>query len=67
MFLDNDNKDYSNFLAYFDNELSDLQYLDEVEKIIKKYDIVQNEDEFISSIEINCLYIINYVNSLAFK
>lgn len=60
----NDFIDSSEFSMFSEEELRNMKYLDEIELLINKYALSQNDYSLIDSSEKNNLYVINYINLL---
>lgn len=53
-----------NFALYTKQELEQQVYIDEIESIVSKYNILENENQLISSTQKSYLHIINYLLEL---
>lgn len=59
-----DGNEITTFSIFSQKELHNQEYISKIDEIIEKYNILENENHFISSKEKNHLYIINYALSL---
>jgi hypothetical protein len=56
--------DSSTFSLFSKKEIEQQKYIDEINIIVEKYNILENENQLISSVEKTFLYLINYVITL---
>ena len=64
------NKDLVNssiFSLYTGQELEQRDFIKQIDFILEKYSILENDNQLISSIEKNILYTINYIETLSIK
>ena len=64
MIDDQNSKNSSTFSLFSKKELEHQTYINEVNLLVEKYNILENENQLIGSTDKNFLYLIDYINSL---
>ncbi|QKF65769.1 hypothetical protein AVENP_0189 [Arcobacter venerupis] len=67
MISNKDSSDSPAFTFYTQKELEQKDSIKQIDLILEKYNILENDNQLISSFEKNILYIINYIESLFIK
>jgi GGDEF domain-containing protein len=67
MIINKEALDNSDFMLYSSEEVKEEEYINEVNELIKKYDISANNDELIQSDENKFIAIINYSSNLYYQ
>jgi len=67
MIIDDDSKNSPTFSFFTNEELEQKDCMEQIDLILEKYNILENDNQLISSIEKNILYIINYIETLSIK
>ena len=67
MIIDEDSKNSSSFSFYTHKELEEKDCIKQIDFILEKYNILENDNQLIGSLEKNILYIINYIETLSIK
>jgi hypothetical protein len=67
MISNKDSSDSPAFTFYTQKELEQKDSIKQIDLILEKYNILENDNQLISSFEKNVLYIINYIESLFIK
>ena len=58
MLIDEDSTNSSTFSLYTEKEIEQKDYIKQIDLILEKYNILENDNQLISSIEKNILYIL---------
>jgi hypothetical protein len=67
MIIDDDSKNSPSFSFFTNEELEQKDCIKQIDLILEKYNILENDNQLIGSIEKNVLYTINYIETLSTK
>ena len=67
MLIDEDSTNSSTFSLYTEKEIEQKDYIKQIDLILEKYNILENDNQLISSIEKNILYTVNYIETLSIR
>ena len=67
MIIDEDSTNSSTFSLYTVKEIEQKDYIKQIDLILEKYNILENDNQLISSIEKNILYTVNYIETLSIR
>jgi GGDEF domain-containing protein len=67
MIINKEALDNSDFMIYSNEEIREEEYINEIDKLIEKYDINANNDELIQSDENKFIAIVNYSSNLYYQ
>ena len=67
MIIDKNSINSTSFSFYTNKELEQQDCIKQIDFILEKYNILENDNQLISSIEKNILYTINYIETLSIK
>lgn len=67
MIIDKNSINSTSFSFYTNKELEQQDCIKQIEFILEKYNILENDNQLIGSIEKNILYTINYIENLSIK
>ncbi len=67
MLIDEDSTNSTTFSLYTAKEIEQRNCIKQIDLILEKYNILENDNQLISSIEKNILYTVNYVETLSIK
>jgi hypothetical protein len=67
MIIDDDSKNAPSFSFFTNEELEQKDCIKQIDLILEKYNILENDNQLIGSIEKNVLYTINYIETLSTK
>jgi hypothetical protein len=67
MIIDDDSKNSPSFSFFTNEELEQKDCIKQIDLILEKYNILENDNQLISSIEKNVLYTINFIETLSTK
>ena len=67
MLIDEDSTNSSTFSLYTEKEIEQKDYIKQIDLILEKYNISENDNQLISSIEKNILYTVNYIETLSIR
>lgn len=67
MIIDDDSKNSPSFTFFTNEELEQQDCIKQIDEILEKYNILENDNQLISSLEKNILYTINYIEALSIK
>ena len=67
MLIDENSNNSSTFSIFTNKELEQQNYIKQIDFILEKYNILENDNQLIGSIEKNILFTINYIEHLLIK
>ena len=67
MIIDENSNNSSTFSIFTNKELEQQNYIKQIDFILEKYNILENDNQLIGSIEKNILFTINYIEHLLIK
>ena len=67
MMINEDSTNSPTFSFFTDKELEQKDCIKQIDEVLEKYNILENDNQLISSLEKNILYTINYIEALSIK
>ncbi|MDD2886246.1 MAG: hypothetical protein PHY66_00480 [Aliarcobacter sp.] len=67
MMINEDSTNSPTFSFFTNKELEQKDCIKQIDKVLEKYNILENDNQLISSLEKNILYTINYIETLSIK